>query len=173
MDKAQESEKIPTTAVEVVDQVTPLIQSLPKDKQVEVRRLVMTAMSFQGPLPPPEILAQYGQIIPNGAERLMVLLEKQTDHRISIESRLVEARVSTTSNGQRIAAGLSVFFGVIALFLGYTGHDWLAGSIGVTTIIGLAVVFALGKEPGSKALPATEGELPPKKSTPAPRRKKP
>ena len=173
MDKAHESEKIPTTAVEVVDQVTPLIQSLPKEKQVEVRRLVMTAMSFQGPLPPPEILAHYGQIIPNGAERLMVLLEKQTDHRISVESRLVEARVSTTSNGQRIAAGLSVFFGLIAAFLGYTGHDLLGGSIGVTTIVGLAVVFVVGKEPGRKALQETEDEMPPKKSTPTARRKKP
>jgi uncharacterized membrane protein len=170
LDKAHESEKIPTTAVEVVDQVTPLIQSLPKEKQVEVRRIVTTAMSFQGPLPPPEILAQYGEIIPHGAERLMVLLEKQTDHRISIESRLVEARVSTTSNGQRIAAGLSVFFGLVAAFLGYTGHDILAGSIGVTTIVGLAVVFVLGKEPGRKTLPGEE--TPPLKPTPGARRKK-
>ena len=118
------------------------------------------AMSFQGPLPPPEILAHYGRIIPNGAERLMVLLEKQTDHRISVESRLVDARISTTSKGQYIAAGLSVFFGWIAGFLGYTGHDILAGSIGVTTIVGLAVVFVLGKEPGRQKPPENEGPAP-------------
>ena len=151
MADAEDGEKIPTTAVEVVEQVTPLIQGLPKEKQVEVRRLVMTAMSFQGPLPPPEILAQYGHIIPNGPERMMAQLEKQTAHRIDMEAALVRARVATTRNGQFIAAGLSVFFGLVAAFLGYTGHDVLAGSIGVTTIVGLAVVFVLGKEPGQNS----------------------
>lgn len=170
LNEPKEGGKAPITAVEVVDQVTPLIQTLPKEKQVEVRRLMMTAMSFQGPLPPPEILAHYSEIIPNGADRLMVLLEKQTDHRISVESRLVDARVSTTSKGQWIAFGLSMFFGLIAAFLGYTGHDVLAGSIGVTTIVGLAVIFVLGKEPGRPK--ASEEEKPSPKITNAPRRKK-
>lgn len=171
MAEAEDGERVPTTAVEVVDQVAPLIQELPKEKQVAVQRIVAMAMSFQGPLPPPEILAHYGQIIPNGAERLMVLLEKQTDHRISVESRLVDARISTTSKGQNIAAGLSVFFGLIAVALGYTGHDLLAGSIGVTTIVGLAVVFVLGKEPGQQKPP--EEDKPPPRPPNTPKRRKP
>ena len=38
-------------------------------------------------------------------------------------------------------------FGVISLILGLTGHDSLAKYIGVTTVIGLAVVFVLNKIP--------------------------
>lgn len=167
---AQDGHKTPSIAVDLVEQVDPLIQGLPKEKQVELRRIVTMAMSFQGPLPPPELLAQYGEIIPNGAERIMALLEKQTNHRISIEAQLVHARVSTTSKGQLIAACLSVFFGLIAAFLGYTGHDILAGSIGVTTIVGLAVVFVLGKEPGQHRPP--KDDKPSQKPNTAARRKK-
>lgn len=95
-------------------------------------------------------MEDYGRIIPDGANRLMSLLEKQTNHRIAMEERIVSGNVSVAKTGQVIAAGLSIFFGLVTTFLGYVGHDVLAGSIGVTTIIGLAVVFVLGKEPGKR-----------------------
>jgi uncharacterized membrane protein len=104
------------------------------------------------------MLAEYANIIPNGADRLLTLLEKQTSHRIAVESMLVSERVSVTKRGQFIAAGLSVFFGLLSAFLGYFGHDWLAGSLGVTTIVGLAVVFVLGKEPGQPSQPEPDAE---------------
>lgn len=36
---------------------------------------------------------------------------------------------------------------MITCFLGYTGHDGLAGTIGTTTIISLVIVFVLRKVP--------------------------
>lgn len=120
------------------------------------------------------MLAEYEQVIPNGADRLMKLLEKQTDHRIAMESQLVRGRVQMTRDGQWIAAGLSVFLVLVAAFLGYFGHDWLAASIGVTTIIGLAVVFVLGKEPGRQAATdeaAAEDDTPPPAPVRAPKKK--
>ena len=80
----------------------------------------------------------------------MALLEKQTDHRIAMETKLVDGRVSVTKTGQWMAFVLSLFFGSAAAYLGINGHEWLAGTIATTTIIGLAVVFVLGKEPGQK-----------------------
>ena len=41
--------------------------------------------TFLGPLPPPEILAQYEQILPGSAERIMVMAENQAEHRQSLE----------------------------------------------------------------------------------------
>ena len=146
-------------AAEIVHKVEPLIVNLPPEKQAEVRRIISTSIQYQGPLPPPEMLAEYGRIIPNGADRLLTLLERQTLHRIDMESLLVRERVSVTKRGQWIAAGLSIFFGLIAYFLGDNGHDWLAGVISVTTIVGLAVVFVLGKEPGQSSAPKEGNEL--------------
>jgi len=145
------TEKIPTDVVEVIEKVDPLIKTLPPAQQQEVRQIVTTAIAFQGPLPPPGMLEHYGRIIPDGAERLMALLEKQTDHRVNMETKLVDGRVSVAKTGQWMAFILSLFFGSISVFLGYTNHEWLAGTIATTTIVGLAVVFVLGKEPGQKS----------------------
>lgn len=143
----------------VVDVVEPLLTELPATKKKEALRVISQSIQYQGPLPPPEMMARYGELIEDGPNRLMRLLEKQTDHRIQMESQLVGTRVSTTKHGQYFAAGLSAFFGIIALVLGISGHDWLAGTICVTTIIGLATVFVLGKEPGTKSSPDKQNEV--------------
>lgn len=134
---------------DVVEIVEPYLTALPPEKKKEALRIISQSIRYQGPLPPPEMMAAYGAVIDDGPNRLMRLLEKQTDHRIAMESQLVGAKVGTTKLGQYFAAGLSVFFGLIALFLGYTGHDWLAGTICVSTITGLAAVFILGKAPNN------------------------
>lgn len=163
-------EEEPTSATDVVERIEPLITSLPQQKKVELRHIIATSIQFQGPLPPPGMLEEYGRVIPDGANRLLILLEKQTDHRIEMESRLVQSRIDVTKRGQIIAAILSVFFGLVACILGYFGHDVLAGSIGVTTIIGLAVVFVLGKEPGKSTSKNSLDQ--PTKSAPPPSPKK-
>ena len=159
---SQDPEKIATDLVEVIERVDPLIRTLPPAQQQEVRQIVTTAIAFQGPLPPPAMLEHYGRIIPNGPERMMALLEKQTDHRIAMETKLVSGRVSVTRTGQWMAFALSIFFGATAAYLGINSHEWLAGTIATTTIIGLAVVFVLGKEPGQKQ-PEQEAEPNPPK----------
>lgn len=141
-------------ASEVVERVEPLIKALPPEKQEEVRHIIETSVQYQGPLPPPSMMVEYNKVIPNGADRIMVLLEKQTDHRITVERQMVTEHISVAKRGQWFATGLSVFFGCIALFLGLEGKEVLAGSLGVSTIIGLAVVFVLGREPGATRRPS-------------------
>ena len=170
---SQEPEKIATDVVEVIEKVDPLIRTLPAAQQKEVREIVTHAIAFQGPLPPPAMLEHYGKIIPNGPERMMALLEKQTDHRIAMETKLVDGRISVTRTGQIMAFMLSIFFGLSAFYLGINGHEWLAGTVATTTIIGLAVVFVLGKEPGQQQ-PKPEPDTSPAKQSrpkkPLPRR---
>lgn len=167
---SQAQDNIATDVVEVIEKVDPLIRGLPAAQQQEVRQIVTTAIAFQGPLPPPGMLEHYERLIPNGAERMMVLLEKQTGHRIAMESKLVDGRIMATQTGQWMAFVLSILFGSAAAYLGATGHEWLAGTIATTTIIGLAVVFVLGKEPGQQQ-PKQEAE--PNNPTKQTRGKKP
>lgn len=156
-------EELPAV-VDELDPVEPLIRTLPQEKRVLIRQII--AQHYQGPLPPPAMMEDYDRIIPDGANRLMNLLEQQTSHRIAMEEKLVSGNILVTRTGQLIAAVLSVFFGLVAAFLGYFGHDVLAGSIGVTTIIGLAVVFVLGKEPGQRDVDSEADVNPPPKSPP-------
>ena len=41
---------------------------------------IVQEQRFQGPLPPPEILARYNAVVPNGAERIMAMAEREQRH---------------------------------------------------------------------------------------------
>lgn len=45
----------------------------PPDQLTTTR--VSQSVSFQGPIPPPQLLEQYSKVIPNGAERIMAMAE--------------------------------------------------------------------------------------------------
>ena len=64
---------------------------------------VTQSVSFSGPLPPPGLLAQYNDVIPNGAERLMVMAEKQSAHRESLEAKVVAGNVASQARGSHYA----------------------------------------------------------------------
>lgn len=40
---------------------------------------------FEGPLPPPELLAQYNALITDGANRIFAVFESQVQHRLAME----------------------------------------------------------------------------------------
>ena len=48
--------------------------------------------SFSGPIPPPALLQKYNEIIPNGAERILAMAEKQSAHREYLEKRVVDGK---------------------------------------------------------------------------------
>lgn len=50
----------------------------------------MEAIAMQGPLPPPAILADYNAIVPDAAERILAMAERQNEHRISMEAGLLD-----------------------------------------------------------------------------------
>jgi|GEM_PF-4775651 len=55
----------------------------------ETREVVMSFVKHHsGPLPPPEQLEACGAIIPGGAERIMIMAEKQSAHRIEMEREM-------------------------------------------------------------------------------------
>ena len=80
-------------------------------------------------------------------DRIMSMTEKQVDHRIDMEKTIVKKKFFQSTLGQVLATILILFFGFISYSLAMNGHDTVAGIIGVTTVIGLAVVFVLNKIP--------------------------
>lgn len=70
------------------------------------------SLEVSGPLPPPQVLKQYDQIVPNGADRIVSLAEDQIHHRQSMEAR-----------GQAFTFVLAVttlIGGVVAIVLGHS-----------------------------------------------------
>lgn len=54
----------------------------------------VTYQQWQGALPPPGALEHFNRIIPNGAERIMAMVEQEQAHRIKHEERRLEAAIA-------------------------------------------------------------------------------
>jgi uncharacterized membrane protein len=70
------------------------------------------ARTFSGPLPPPETLGQYNEVVPGAAERIVTLAERQASHRQELERAVVMSGVKNERFGQ-ILAGVIAMTGII------------------------------------------------------------
>jgi uncharacterized membrane protein len=89
------------------------------------------AATFSGPLPPPAVLQRYNSAIPNGAERIMAMVERQAEHRQKLESRAVDGNLAAQSRGQWMA--------LVVVFAGFVSGVTLI-ALGKSTE-GLAALF--------------------------------
>jgi uncharacterized membrane protein len=62
-----------------------------KNKEALLRTVMSISLqrTHSGPLPDSHTLEEYNRIIPNGAERIMTVFEKQSDHRMELEKKVV------------------------------------------------------------------------------------
>ncbi len=100
---------------------------------------------FQGPLPAPQILEKYNEVIPNAAERILTMAEKDADFQREITHKAIELE----SNERRLGQILGFCIGCIALSLSavslFLGYPTTASIIGGTTVVGLVTVFVTGR----------------------------
>jgi uncharacterized membrane protein len=72
-----------------------IFDGIKKEKKEELLRSFSVTLiqekSHSGPLPDAETLIQYDSVIPNGADRIMAMAEKQQDHRINIETKSLDS----------------------------------------------------------------------------------
>ena len=54
------------------------------------RKLTAIRTEWSGPLPPPQILQRYEEIVPGAADRILKMTEKQMNHRIDLEKTVIE-----------------------------------------------------------------------------------
>lgn len=118
---------------------------LPEEKRDAVIRVARQMSRFHsGPLPDPDSLRAYAQIIPNGAQRIMELVERASRHRHVQEARLVACETRRVTRGQWMAFVLTLCLTSAGLYLGVTGHDWLAAGLFTTTIGAVVTIFVVG-----------------------------
>jgi Predicted membrane protein len=65
---------------------------------------------WSGPLPPPEALARFNDIVPNGAERVFKMAEDEQAHRIASENTGLIASIAEAKRGQLLGASISIVF---------------------------------------------------------------
>lgn len=128
----------------------PTLQDIDPQLRQELIQTIISVTTVSkvhsGPLPNVETLNGYNQIIPNGAERLMQQVEKQSQHRRDIENKVVSWNNIESLLGQLfglIIAG-SVLYASYSLAI--NGHETVASILGGATIVGLTSIFVYGKK---------------------------
>lgn len=137
----------------IPEDVKPILKGMPiKDQQIMVRALVSVSRTFAGPIPPPDLLAGYNDIIPDGAERILRMAEKQSDHRMEMEKTVIGRELNQSGRGQNYAVIIVILVLLISAALIYTDHDLAGGALGVVDLGAIAWVFIAGKYAQKKDL---------------------
>jgi uncharacterized membrane protein len=116
------------------------------------------AMSYQSPLPLPEDLKAYDLTIPGGANRILQMGERQSQHRIDLEAKESQHRIDLEvkesqhkmdlDKGEQAKSWVGLFLGFLiaggVFYIAYdlikTGHDVAGGAL-VVSLAALVGIF--------------------------------
>jgi uncharacterized membrane protein len=114
--------------------------------------MVSAVYRFSGPLPPPEELAKYEQILPGSAHRIIAMAEQQSAHRQALEKTTINANSMTQRWGLVCAFVISMTAIVGGIWLSAHGMSG-AGLTSIIAALGALVgVFIYGKSQQKKEL---------------------
>jgi uncharacterized membrane protein len=128
------------------------------DDTADVRKrehpTIVGLQHFSGPLPPPSILKQYDEVAPGSAERIIKKFERQTEHRIKIES--IIAWTGSVKEIGGLVCGFTIAMTAIigGIYTALQGHPFLGGSLsfaGLAALVGAFLVTTLMRQKGSEA----------------------
>ena len=122
-------------------------------EQVVVTEVREETRTFSGPLPHPEILQKYNEVIPGGADRIFKMAEEEALHRRAQERDIVRGGIDddkARATERRLGQIFGLVIGLAAIGGGaYTasvGQPWAGSFIGGAGVGGLVLAFVLGSK---------------------------
>ena len=112
--------KTDCTQSPITDDKSEVLDKLAEKKKFDAQ---IIANIHSGPLPSPKNLAMYDQIIPDGANRIMSMVEKEQEARIELMRKKLEANIAYNHalHEQRMR-GQAFAFGVVLCFCALSGY---------------------------------------------------
>jgi uncharacterized membrane protein len=155
-EKARISKSIPAIdKMSIPEELKTILAGLPEEQRTAILGVfisVKRSSSFSGPIPHPDILSGYNDVVKEGAERVLAMAERQSAHRINLEEHVVKEELRQSRRGQTFGFTLGIIGMMISAFMAYTGHETVAAIFGSTTIVGLVTVFVVGRKMQEKDL---------------------
>jgi len=102
------------------------------------------SVSFQGPLPPPQILKQYYDIVPGCAERIISQFESQVKHRQELEKKVITSDIRQTYFGSTLGFIIALSAIGAGTFLAYIGRPTEGISAIIAALAGIVGVYGVG-----------------------------
>lgn len=100
---------------------------------------------YSGPIPHPDVLAKYGEIVPNMPERLLAKFEQQADHRMALERLVIAGDVKRANWGlvSAVVFGLCVLASAVVLVM--NGHEGIGAAMMITGFLTYGGAFLYTK----------------------------
>jgi len=142
--------------IELITKQNPrLFNGLDKKKRGEIEQAITVSFahvqkSHSGPLPDAETLEHYARIIPNGAERVMAMAEKEQSFRHDYTADVARRQLNQISRGQFFGFALAVIGIGGGILLAYYGKETSGLTTIITSIVGLVGVFLYGQKQARK-----------------------
>ncbi|GAK33983.1 hypothetical protein JCM17846_15930 [Iodidimonas nitroreducens] len=82
---------------------------------------VMLARRYKGPIPPPDILEAYNDLVPGAAAEIIANWGKESDHRRDMERLGLKGELAAEKRGQYLGAFVALFIFAMAFAAGWFG----------------------------------------------------
>jgi len=112
--------------------------------------LTLTRSSFVGPMPPPDLVAEYEAIRPGAARFFFDAVERQSAHRQALELRVVNASISNERVGMWLAFVLAMAMVLCGTFLISEDKDPQGLAMIAGTLAALCGVFVYSRRQEQK-----------------------
>jgi uncharacterized membrane protein len=136
----------------------------PEDPSVKLA-VELSLMMYRGPLPPPQILAEFEKVQPGLVSKMIGWTEEQGAHRKALENQKTTGDETRKNRGQWIAAGIAFFGLSLATIQGIWGNSYVASIIAIVSIGGplaaLLLAIGMGYTPKKPELPKPQKETTP------------
>ena len=123
---------------------TPATRQNPKNTSTRTDSVAIH-QEYSGPIPPASELAKYNNIVPNAAERILVMAEKNQQHSMDIDHKVIYAKRAEVRLGQVFAFLITIFAFGASIAAVVMGQPTVASVIGGATVVSLAVAFIKGR----------------------------
>ncbi len=121
-------------------------------KVQQIVEIVRYTEMYSGPIPPPNFLKGYQDVIPDAPERILKMAENIQSAQIEGQREIIKQNGMNIANSFKANKSSQIFAFILVVFLiltGFvltlTGHDTVGGIIFSTTIVGVATIFIVGK----------------------------
>ena len=113
------------------------------NRQSSINAIISEQRTFSGPLPHPEDLAKYDQIVPGAADRIIKMAENEMRHRHRNEDKLTNGMIWTTVLSMIFAFFIAAALAGLSFFLAYRGYYAASASVAVGSIAAVVSAFLL------------------------------
>ena len=108
------------------------------------------SQSFSGPLPHPDVLRKFNEIVPGAAERIIKMAEDQSTHRKELEKKVIDSDIARSKLGQILGFIIAITGLGVSVIVAVYGSALAGGIIGVGTLASLVGVFMYGSKTRSE-----------------------